>query len=405
MKILFLTDNFPPEVNAPATRTYEHGKEWVEAGAEVTVITCNPNFPQGKIYGGYINKLKQVEYIEGMKVIRVWSYMSANKGFMKRILDYISFSVMSSLIGLFEKTDVIIATSPQFFTTWSGWFLSKLKRKPWIFELRDLWPESIATVGAMSKDSKLFKFLEKIELSLYRSTNIVIPNTPAFKDNLISRGVPTEKIYVIENGANLKLFDSTLKNVAKKKELGITESFVVGYIGTHGLAHSLDFIIESIVSTDFKDIHFLFIGDGAEKEKVRSIATSNELKNVTFLDPIPKEQIQDYLAFIDASLVPLKKSNTFKTVIPSKIFEACAMGKPIILGVEGQAKNIIDKYGAGICFEPENKGSFIRAIMTLQSDSNLYDTLSQNALNLAKAYDRKKLAIDMLKVIESLGAN
>ena len=228
MKILFLTDNFPPEVNAPATRTYEHGKEWVEEGAEVTIITCNPNFPQGKIYEGYHNKLKQVEFIDGMRVIRVWSYMSANQGFLKRTLDYISFSVMSLLIGLFERTDVIIATSPQFFTTWSGWFLSKLKRKPWIFELRDLWPESIATVGAMSKESKLFKFLEKIELALYKSANIVIPNTPAFKDNLIGRGIPNEKIQVIENGANLELFDSTLKNVALKEELGLQVSFVVG---------------------------------------------------------------------------------------------------------------------------------------------------------------------------------
>ena len=405
MKILFLTDNFPPEVNAPATRTYEHGKEWVEAGAEVTIITCNPNFPQGKIYDGYHNKLKQVEYIDGMRVIRVWSYMSANQGFLKRTLDYISYSVMSSLIGLFERTDIIIATSPQFFTTWSGWFLSKLKRKPWIFELRDLWPESIATVGAMSKESKLFKFLEKIELGLYRSANIVIPNTPAFKDNLIFRGIPAEKMHIIANGANLELFDSTRKNVALKKELGITENFVVGYIGTHGLAHSLDFIIESIASADFKDIHFLFIGDGAEKEKVKAIAASNQLKNVTFLDPIPKEQIPDYLAFIDASLVPLKKSDTFKTVIPSKIFEACAMSKPIILGVEGQAKDIIDQYSAGTCFEPENKDDFIRAVTTLQSDSVLYEKLSQNALNLAKAFDRKKLATDMLKLIQSLVAN
>ncbi len=405
MKILFLTDNFPPEVNAPATRTYEHGKEWVEEGAEVTIITCNPNFPQGKIYEGYHNKLKQVEFIDGMRVIRVWSYMSANQGFLKRTLDYISFSVMSLLIGLFERTDVIIATSPQFFTTWSGWFLSKLKRKPWIFELRDLWPESIATVGAMSKESKLFKFLEKIELALYKSANIVIPNTPAFKDNLIGRGIPNEKIHVIENGANLELFDSTLKNVALKKELGITESFVVGYIGTHGLAHSLDFIMECIVSADFKDVHFLFIGDGAQREKIKAIAKSNLLMNVTFLDPIPKEQIPDYLALIDASLVPLKKSDTFKTVIPSKIFEACAMSKPIILGVEGQAKEIIDQYSAGICFEPENKDDFIRAVTTLQSDSNFYEKLSENALYLAKAFDRKKLAKDMLKVIQSLGAN
>lgn len=401
MRILFLTDNFPPEVNAPATRTYEHAKEWVEAGAEVTIITCFPNFPQGKVYEGYKNKLREVEEIDGMRVIRVWSYMSANQGFIKRTLDYVSFAFMASLFGIFEKADIIVATSPQFFTSWSGWFLSLIKRKAWIFELRDLWPESIASVGAMKKDGNMYKFLEKIELRLYKSAVFVIPNTPAFKDNLISRNIPAEKIHVIPNGADLKLFDSTRKNSELKDQLGIKEDFVVGYIGTHGLAHSLDFIVESIGKADFQNIHFLFIGDGAEKQKVRAIAESNKLKNVTFLDPIPKEQIADYLALIDASLVPLKKSDTFKNVIPSKIFEACAMGKPIILGVEGQAKEIIDEFGAGVHFEPENSNEFIEAVNKIKDDIELYKAISQNALKLAKAYDRKVLAGEMLEVIQS----
>ncbi len=399
MRILFITDNFPPEVNAPATRTFEHAKEWVEAGVEVTIMTCFPNFPQGKIYDGYKNRLKQVEVIEGMRVVRLWSYMSANQGFMKRTLDYMSFAWMSSVFGLFEKADVIIATSPQFFTTWAGWFLSKLKRKPWIFELRDLWPESIATVGAMKKSSRAYRILEKVELGLYRSSDLVIPNTPAFKKNLVSRGIDESRMHVIANGANLELFDSKRTNEKLKQEIGIKEDFVVGYIGTHGMAHSLDFIIRSISEANFENIHFLFIGDGAEKQKLKEIAKQDELKNVTFLDPIPKEQIPDYLAMTDASLVPLKKSDTFKTVIPSKIFEACAMGKPIILGVEGQAKEIIDEFGAGVSFEPENSSEFADAVIRLAGDKELYQTLSENALNLARAYDRKKLAKEMLDVI------
>ncbi|PKD44645.1 glycosyltransferase family 4 protein [Rhodohalobacter barkolensis] len=399
MKILFITDNFPPEVNAPATRTYEHAIEWVNEGAEVTVLTCNPNFPQGKIYDGYKNRIKQVEHIDGIKVVRLWSYISANQGFVKRTLDYMSFAWMSSVFGLFEKADVIIATSPQFFTTWAGWFLSKLKRKPWVFELRDLWPESIATVGAMSKESRAYRTLEKIELGLYKSADLVIPNTPAFKTNLVNRGIPKEKMHVIPNGANLELFDPDRKNPELKEKLGIKEEFVIGYIGTHGLAHSLDFVIESIAKADFGNIHFLFIGDGAEKEKVKSMAEDKGLENVTFLDPIPKDQIPDYLALTNASLVPLKKSDTFKTVIPSKIFEACAMGKPIILGVEGQAKEIIDEFDAGVCFEPENSTEFADAVNRLVGDKELYQTLSENALNLARAYDRKKLAKEMLEVI------
>lgn len=402
MKILFLTDNFPPEVNAPATRTYEHAKEWIKNGAEVTIITCNPNFPQGKLYDGYNNGFRTVEDIEGIKVIRVWSYMSANQGFLKRTLDYVSFAVVASIVGVFEKADVIVATSPQFFTTWAGWVLSKLKRKPWVFELRDLWPESIATVGALNSDSKIFKFLENIELSLYRSANKVIPNTPAFKDNLIRRGINSDKLFVVPNGANMDLFKPREKNLELKSKLGISKDYVVGYVGTHGLAHSLDFIVESVNNYSIENCHFLFIGDGAVKKQIVEYSEENNLRNVTFLDPVSKDKIPEYLSIIDIALVPLKKSDTFKTVIPSKIFESGAMGIPILLGVEGQAQAIIEEYKAGLCFTPEDADSFSEKLEQLISDKTLYSELSKNGLNLAKAYDRKKLANEMLNELKNI---
>ena len=203
MKILFITDNFTPEVNAPATRTYEHVKEWIkEDDVQVTVITCAPNFPHGNVYEGYKNKLYQKEYIDGIEVIRVWSYITSNSGFVKRVLDYVSFGVMAFFVGLFTKHDLIVATSPQFFTTWAAWGLSKIKRKPWVFELRDLWPESIKTVGAM-KQGKAIDFLEKVELGLYKSCNKVVAVTDAFKTNLISRGIDALKIEVVTNGSNV----------------------------------------------------------------------------------------------------------------------------------------------------------------------------------------------------------
>lgn len=151
MKLLFLTDNFPPEVNAPASRTYAHCKEWVNNGVDVTVITCAPNFPQGKVYKGYKNKLYQTENMDGIKVIRVWTYITGNEGFIKRTLDYISFSVFAFGAGLFQKFDLIVATSPQFFTALCGRTLSFWKRRPWVMEVRDLWPESIKTVGVDRK--------------------------------------------------------------------------------------------------------------------------------------------------------------------------------------------------------------------------------------------------------------
>jgi glycosyltransferase involved in cell wall biosynthesis len=400
IKILFITDNFPPEVNAPATRSYEHIKEWIkDRDIEVSVLTCFPNFPHGKVYDGYQNKLYQKEQIDGIEVIRVWSYITKNKGFVKRTLDYVSFGVSSFVAGLFCKYDIIIATSPQFFTTWSAYGLSKIKRKPWIFELRDLWPESIKTVGAMN-DGKMICFLEKIELGLYKDATKVISVTNSFKSNLISRGINADKIEVITNGSNLELFYQREKDQELIKSLNLADKFVVGYIGTHGMAHSLDFIVRSISKID-DDIHFLFVGDGAMKEEIVKIAKELNLSKITFLDPIKKEEVPRYLSICDVSLAPLKKSDTFKTVIPSKIFEASAMQKPTLLGVEGESQQIIETYNAGGCFEPENERDFIDKLYLLKDKKN-YQKYQQDCDRLAKDFDRKNLAQKMLDIIKAL---
>ncbi|BBG65145.1 glycosyl transferase, group 1 [Hydrogenimonas sp.] len=403
MKILFITDNFPPEVNAPATRTFEHCKEWVKLGAEITVITCAPNFPHGKLYSGYKNRLYSVEMMEGIKVVRVWSYISANKGFAKRVLDYISFAHSAFWAGLFQKCDIIVATSPQFFTTWAGWALSKVKRRPWIFELRDLWPESIKTVGAM-KQGKAIELLEQIELGLYRSCDRVVAVTDAFKENLVERGIDPEKIEIVTNGSNLELFYPRGKDDEIVKRYGLEGKFVVGYIGTHGMAHSLDFIVKSLKRVEDPDFLFLFIGDGAMKKEVVSLAKELELENTLFLDPVSKEEVPRYLSCIDLSLAPLKKSDTFKTVIPSKIFEASAMQKPTLLGVEGQAQKIIEKYGAGLAFEPENEDDFIEKLYRLKRDRELYKRAQRGCEALAKDFDRKRLAGKMFSILEKRAA-
>ena len=401
MKILFITDNFPPEVNAPATRTYEHIKEWIkDESVEVTVLTCFPNFPHGKVYNGYKNKLYQREKFDGIDVIRVWSYMSKNEGFVKRVLDYISFAFMAFIVGLFHKFDVIVATSPQFFTTWAGCGLAKIKRRPWVFELRDLWPESIKTVGAM-KQGKIIEILEKIELGLYKSSNLVIAVTEAFRQNLIARGIDGNKIKVITNGSNLDLFVPRDKDGGLLNQLGLKDKFIVGYIGTHGMAHSLDFIITTISKIKDDKFHFLFVGDGAVKEKIVNLAADLGLKNVTFLDSVSKDEAPRFLSICDTMLAPLKKDDNFKTVIPSKIFEAGAMQRPVLLGVEGQAKEILEAYGAGACFEPENEKDFLEKLNIL-TDVNFYNECKAGCLRLASDYDRKKLAKTMLEILKTL---
>ena len=399
-KILFITDNYPPEVNAPATRTYEHCKAWVAKGADVTVITCAPNFPHGRVYDGYKNWLLQKEKKDGIEVIRTWTYITCNKGKIRRVLDYMSFGWMAFWVGLFQKHDVIVATSPQFFTTWAGWGISKIRGKPWIFELRDLWPESIKTVGAM-KQGRIIDALERIVQGLYRDADKVVVVTKAFKTHLISLGIDEQKIEVVTNGANREFLLPRPKDEVLLERLRLKGKFVVGYIGTHGMAHGLDFIVRSLSKINDPDIHFLFIGDGAMKQAVVDQAETLALKNITFLDQVDKEEIPLYFSVLDVALVTLKKKENFKLVIPSKIFEAAATKKPILLGVQGQAQEIVEKYDAGLCFEPENEVDFLGKLQQIR-DVIRYNEMQAGCEKLAQDFDREMLAEKMLGIVNEV---
>lgn len=397
-RILFLTDNFPPEVNAPASRTFEHCKVWASQGADITVLTCAPNFPQGKIYKGYKNKLYQKEIIDGIKVIRVWSYMVPNKGLIKRTLDYISYSITAFCAGLFIHTDVIIATSPQFFTALAGRALSKYKRKPWIMEVRDLWPESIKTVGAM-KNSIFYRYFKWQEMRCYKSAKKIIVVTDSFKRILIQYGINPQKIEVIKNGVNKTLFSPLPKDKALLHQLHLEEKTIIGYIGTHGMAHCLDFIIKSAKKIEENSSwHFLFIGDGGKKTELVKLKKHLNCRNVTMLDPVPKEQVARYISILDISLINLKKTPLFTTVIPSKIFENAGMGIPILLGVEGEAKEMINQYNAGLCFEPENFDDFYKKLQLL-TNPTIYKQCVDGCKKLSADYDRINLAKKMYKII------
>ena len=400
MRILFLTDNFPPETNAPATRTYEHCLKWVKMGYKVTVITCFPNFPKGKVFEGYTNKLYQKEDIDGIRVIRVWTYISENNGFVKRIIDYVSFAVTSFLFGLFLKTDLIIATSPQFFTAISGRMLSVFKRIPWVMEVRDLWPDSIAAVGSMNKSSKPFKILKKIEHYLYLSASKIIVVTDSFKKYLIEKHqINQDKVGVFKNGVLVSNFKKPKPNdvLTLKESLGLKNKIIISYLGTHGLAHGLKFILESISKISNPNLHFLFIGDGAEKQNLIKYSKTLNSKNFTFLESVTKSEIPLYIEISDFSLVNLKKSDEFKNVIPSKIFENIAMYKPILLGVEGESKELIDDYEVGVCFEPENKESFLNALFDIQKLDR--ESFKVNSNKMLADFDRNNIAENLIKFI------
>lgn len=405
MHILFLTDNFPPEGNAPATRTFEHACYWVDKGHKVTIITCAPNFPEGKVFDGYKNKWLFREKVEEIDVWRVKTYITANEGFIKRSIDFISFMISSLFFGLFvRKVDIVIGTSPQFFTTISAWALSKLKRVPFVFELRDIWPASITTVGAM-KAGWIIEILEKLELFLYRQADLIISVTHSFKSELEHRGISGNKIKVVLNGVDLdkyKPLDEKNKEFSKKFQL--QDKFIAGYVGTHGLAHALDSIIDAAeILKANNNIRILFAGGGADRSRLKKIIDLRGLNNVVMIPMQPKENMQKIWSLCDVSIVSLKDAPLFSTVIPSKIFESMAMRLPIIISVpEGEATKIIRTEKSGLVVPPENSNSLAIAISRIEEDKNLYLDLANNSYSASSKFNRKILALKMLSHIEKL---
>lgn len=406
MHVLFLTDNFPPEVNAPASRTFEHCREWVRSGVKVTVITGVPNFPRGKVYAGYRNRLWQVEECEGIRVIRVWTYIAANEGFLRRTLDYLSFMVTATIAALFVRgVDVVVGTSPQFFTACAARVVSLLKGRPWVFELRDIWPESIRVVGAM-RESLLLRLLERLELSLYRSADCIVSVTHAFRRTLAERGIPADKIHVVTNGVDLGRFRPRTRDVQLARQYSLEGCFVAGYIGTHGLAHGLETLLDAAEQlrdrSDASDIRLLFLGDGARKAHLVDEARRCALNNVIFVDSVPKEKVPDYWSLLDVSIIHLKSADLFSSVIPSKLFECMGMGIPVLHGVPGESADIVRKESAGLVFDSGNAAQLAEGIMALRRNAESYRAFSRHALDAAPRYDRKNLAADMLSVLERL---
>ncbi len=379
MKILFLSDNFPPEVNAPASRTFDHCREWVKSGDEVTVITCAPNFPQGKLYAGYHNKLWQEEIIEGIRVIRVWSYIVANKGFFKRTLDFISFSVSSFLAGLFVKTDVIIATSPQFFTALSGRTLSFWKRKPWIMEVRDLWPESIKTVGALNI-SPFIRYFEWEEKKCYRSARSIIVVTDSFKRKLNERGIDDTKVYVVKNGVDRNLFVPVEEKDAELlTRLDLKNKKIIGYIGTHGMAHKLDFILRcaSILQNKAPEYHFLFLGNGAEKDNLKKLIdiVLNGLERKEFFIPFTEEEIN--MMFDSSIAITYGAYDNNKLVGTAQLYLNENYVNEIKEILELKNNKIAELGGALVLKEYRNKGIIknLLSILIKEAENKNYDYL------------------------------
>ena len=405
MRITLLCQYFPPEMGAPSARTYEHARHWANLGHEVTVVTGFPNHPTGVIrpeYRGYFIKREQTD---GIDVLRTWVYVAANKGFTKRVLNFLSFFLSSFILAALKtgRTDVVIGTSPQFFCAVSAFLLSRIKRVPFVFEVRDIWPQSAVELGALS-NPLIIRALRAIELFLYRRAALIVAVADSTRQYLLDKGMAAGKIAVIPNGIDAKFLMAAAVPREVRAELGLEGKFMVSYIGTHGMSHALETVLSAaqVLGSD-DSIHFLFVGEGAEKEKLERLAGELQLRNVTFLGQQPRETLLAFYRASDVSLVPLKKLPIFTKVLPSKLFELMGAGCAIVCSVEGEAASLIERAEAGLCIQPENIEQLVDAIRRLRSAPELVARFGANGRRFVTAhYLRSTLAERYLEALSKV---
>ncbi len=352
MKILFLSQYFPPEMGAPSARVSELSRHWAEQGNEVTVVTAFPNHPTGKIFPGYEGKTFQKEEVDGYTVLRSWIYVAPNKGFFKRMVCFLSFMVSSTWTALSKggKCDVVIATSPQIFCGLAGWVVSLFKRKPFILEIRDLWPDSAIQLGVI-RNPILIALSRWLERFLYRRADLIVPVSRSIQSAIENHGIPSERFELIPNGIDFNLFVPGPRENELRRSIGNGNEFLISYIGTHGMAHALERLVDAANHLDPERFHFLFIGEGARKQAIVAYSKEVGAENVTFLPYQEKADIPKWLAASDLSVVSLKDLPVFETVLPSKMFEIMACERPTLLLARGECADLLKEAKAGVVVE------------------------------------------------------
>lgn len=404
MRILFFCQYFTPEVGAPAARTHEHARRWVASGHDVTVVCGIPNHPDGIVAPGYTNKWIYRETLDGITVLRCWFFIAPNKDVFKRCISFLSFMCSSLFVGIVAtgKCDVVIGTTPQMLCALGGYAVSRLKRRPFVLEVRDLWPKHIIDLGTITNPF-VINNLRRLEMFLYRRSQAIVAVAEATRRHIEARGIPPEKLFTITNGIDEEFFIPKLKSDIRTNH-GWSEKFVVLYIGTHGLSQGLETILDTAeLLAEEPRYHFVFAGSGAEWESLRENARKRDLVNVEFLPSQPKSAMPDFYAAADVCLVPLKKRDVFRYNIPSKMFEIMACGRPIILGAEGQAREFLEEARAGIAVEPENAADYRDAICHLAQEPALGQAFGQQGrAHVLAQYTRNSKADEFLACLKKV---
>lgn len=403
MRILYVSQYFPPEMGAPAARVSELARAWAGLGHEVQVLTGFPNHPTGVIPPGYRGEWTRRERppeLGGVEVLRVPIHAAANRGLFRRALNYGSFALSSGLVGplLAKRPDVLVATSPQILTAVSGAWLATLLRVPFVFEVRDLWPKSIVAVGALPAGSPAVKALALVERALYARADRIVAVTESFVDEIAAMGVRREKIQVVTNGVDLDLFRPRDRAQARRA-LGLpAEGFLASYVGTHGMAHGLATLLDAAALLRKRggaaaQATVLLVGEGAEKAALAARAREHGLDRVLFWDQRPREEVAQVLAASDACLVLLRDDPLFRTVLPSKMFECMGAARAMVSTVDGEARALLERAGAGLFVPPGDAAALAEALARLAADPSPLDPMGRSGRAHVEAfYSRPALA-------------
>jgi glycosyltransferase involved in cell wall biosynthesis len=407
LKLLILTQYFPPEVGAPQNRLFELAVRLKKAGVDVTVLTAMPNYPQMKIYAGYENKKYHFEEIEGIPVHRSSIYIPRSKSIVQRLLNYFSFVYSSARTGRKKvgSVDLILCESPPLFLGWSALYLKRKKKAKLIFNVSDLWPESAEKLGVVT-NKWMLKLAYNLEAKLYKKSVLVSGQTQGICKSVSTRfpGVPT---YWLPNGVDLNYYNpAEIAATDWRKRNGFSENDVLFlYAGIIGLAQGLEVILSAAEKVkDQTRIHFILLGSGPEKEKLIRLKEEKDLSNVLFLDAVGKKEMPEIVNSIDVSVIPLKKMDLFLGAIPSKIFENLAMQKPILLGVDGEARELFIQQGnCGLYFEPENADELAKQVILLSEDKELRKKFGENGRNYVREnFNRDTIAMKFYDRIKNL---
>lgn len=397
MRILFLCQYFPPEMGAASARIYEHARLWVDAGHQVTVVCAVPHYPLGLVPKEYRRKLLFRESVDGIEVLRCSLYAARNGGVLRRSFGFFTFMLSAAFFGAVSTRpcDVVVATSPQMLCGLAGYLVSLAKRRPFVLEVRDLWPKQIVDLGVV-RQRWIISLLTALEMFLYRRARAIVVVAEATRSQIAARGIPQEKIHTVTNGIDENLFVVQDRDSAARKRHGWQDKLVVLYIGTHGMSQGLETVLETAKLLESRqDILFVFSGAGAEYEMLGRHARERKLDNVTFLPVQAKQDMPAFYAAADICLVPLKKREVFLYNIPSKMFEIMGCARPMVLGVEGQAKALLDEARAGISVEPENPEAMAAAVLALADNPALRQELGRNGRDFVAAHYTRKSKADM----------